>query len=99
RRKYIVERLKRTTEGPKNALIVSETEYLHVGKLARFDMLSVYLSDMEYVKAIYHAYLLQREDPNSLYLKKKVAKALYALAQYDKADNKQARLPDYDKVE
>jgi hypothetical protein len=99
RRKYIVERLKRTTEGPKNDFIVSETEFFNVRKLARFDMLSVYLSDLEYVKAIYHAYLLQREEPNSLYLKKTVAKALYALAKYYNAGNKHAILPDYEKVE
>jgi hypothetical protein len=99
RRKYIIEKLKRKSEGEKSDFVVSESEFLKARKIARFDMLSVYLTDLDYVKAIYHAFLLQREEPKSLYLKKSIAKSLYGLAKYYNAGNKNSILPNYEKVE
>lgn len=62
--------------------VVSEDNFLYVRKLARFDLCHSNLISRNYDKAFYEAYCLLQDDPNSVYLKKVVLKALYGLTKY-----------------
>ncbi len=63
-------------EGRSN-YIVSENRFKSVRQIARFELPMLHLHDDELPEAIYTAYLLLREYPESAYLKKCLVKALY----------------------
>lgn len=76
--------------------IVSETSFLNIRKLARFDLCHTLLINRRYDNAIYSAYILLKDDPENLYLKKTILKGLYGLSTYANAH----RLNEvYDKYE
>ena len=57
-------------------------EFRKAQKIARFELCRLYLIERDYPEAIYAAYMLLKKDPNSLYLKKIISKALYNMAAY-----------------
>ena len=58
-----------------------------VQKMARFDLCDILISYRSYPAALYHGYLILKENPNNSYAKKTIAKALYGIAQYTNNDN------------
>lgn len=99
RRAYISTKIdKKKNEGKKDFLI-SEEEFINVRKLTRFEICRLYISNLQYEKAIYHTYLLLQEDPENKYLNKMLAKALYGMSKYYNAGQKHVVHKSYKKIE
>ena len=62
--------------------LVSESRFLEIQQLARYESLDYYLRGYGYVQAIYNAFLLQKTNPDDLYLKKVIAKSLYGIVKF-----------------
>lgn len=70
------------------AYLVSEEEFLTIKKICRFEYCREALLSRNYVDAFYAAYSLLKEDSNSVYLKKIIAKSLYSMSMYYNQDKK-----------
>jgi len=82
-----IERLKELEKdfgnsGNRSLYLVSESGFKYIRKLCRFEIPRINLIDGAYEYAMYHSMVLLKEEPNSLYLKKIIAKALYSMAKY-----------------
>lgn len=64
------------------AFIVSEEQFYYNRKLARFDLCHTNLLNQNYDRALYEAYILLEENPNSIYLQKVILKALYGITKF-----------------
>ncbi|MEY3442638.1 MAG: hypothetical protein RLZZ519_919 [Bacteroidota bacterium] len=62
--------------------LVGPMEFLNVRKICRFEMCEMYLQQRALEAAYYNAYLAQQEEPDSYFLKKTIARALYGMATY-----------------
>jgi hypothetical protein len=67
--------------------IVSEDAFYFIRKVARFELVRLNLLSHSYEGALYNSYNLLQEEPNSMYLKKCIAKALYGIAMYANTGN------------
>lgn len=65
--------------------VVSEEDFKQVRNLCRFESVNMYLTDREYVQAIYSIYLLRREFPDNRFLDLSFVKAIYGLVKYKNA--------------
>jgi hypothetical protein len=74
--------LKDRTTGHGKDFILPESEFNIARKICRFEYCRNALLTKNYCLAIYAAYCLLKENPNSLYLKKTIAKSLYAISTY-----------------
>jgi beta-barrel assembly-enhancing protease len=91
RREQVLKKTAPALKTEKKDYLVSQAEFNHSRKIARFELSSLYIASLAYEQAIYNSYLLLQEHPGNLYLQKNIAKALYGLTSYA---NKEA----YDKV-
>ncbi|MGZ5305065.1 MAG: hypothetical protein ACXWDO_13180, partial [Bacteroidia bacterium] len=66
--------------------IVGEKEFDKAQKTCRYELVAAYLQERQFDDALYSAYLLLQDNPNSIYLKKGVLKALYGMSKYAAAD-------------
>lgn len=82
RRQALEEALEGISNDERKDFLVSETDFFELQKLARYEMCHLNLLDGDYETAIYHAFILQEENPESVYLQTVVAKAVYGLAVY-----------------
>jgi hypothetical protein len=82
RRNYISDKIKNFDSKNRVNYIISEADFKNVRKVARYELSQLYLYDQHYLKAIYNSYLLLKENPTSIYLKKNIAKSMYTLAKY-----------------
>jgi hypothetical protein len=64
---------------------ISETDFIRIRHLARFEGLNLLLSQREYVKTLYTVFLLKKEFPNNRFIDLCTVKALYGLAKYKNA--------------
>ena len=62
--------------------IISEATFKKTQKIARFEMSQLYLNYTAYDKSFYNTYILLQKYPNSVYLKKKMAYALYGISKF-----------------
>jgi len=62
--------------------IISEANFYEFRKIARFEICRLYLIEREYENAFYSAYILLKEDPESIFLKKVILKSLYGLSKF-----------------
>lgn len=100
RRAYIAEKIKRQPDNKdKKEFIVSESEFLQARKIARFDISAVELMDVNYASAFYNSYLLLQEDKENLYLRKSIAKSLYAMTKYANENKLSDVLPGFENIE
>lgn len=67
--------------------IISENAFYLVRKIARYELVRLNLLNHNYERAFYNAYNLLSDDPDSKYLKKCVAKALYGIAKFGNTGN------------
>jgi beta-barrel assembly-enhancing protease len=81
--------------------LISEEIFTKWQKVSRFELPQLYLHQNYFQDAIYAAYLLLKEDPNSLYLKKSIGQALYGLAKFRNSsdDDVPAEDADFEKQE
>ncbi|MCW3072402.1 MAG: Peptidase family [Bacteroidetes bacterium] len=77
RRGAIEPELKVDDENSRKKYLVSETEFKNVREIARFELCRLYLTERDYMNAIYASYILSQTYPDNLYLKKVMAKAMY----------------------
>lgn len=78
------------TEGKSNAgrkdFIISESDFYTYRKVARYEVCRLLLIERNYEEALYSAYILLKENPNSQYLQKVVLKSLYGLTKFSNAN-------------
>lgn len=79
--------------------IVSQTEFEKLQTAARFELTELYLKADRPVMSIYNSYLLLRTYPNSLYLKKRIAEAIYMLSKFKTGGNFGMVHPGYSQIE
>jgi Zn-dependent protease with chaperone function len=77
---------------------VSESDFLNIRKIARYEVLRLYLLDRSYEKAHYQAFTMMQEEPNSIYLKKILLKSIYGLACYANENKKSKVHVKFEKV-
>ncbi|WMJ74194.1 M48 family metallopeptidase [Cytophagaceae bacterium ABcell3] len=99
RREYIFNEIADIDSKGKKDFIVSEEDFLDVRKKARYEIAHLYQQSLNYEKAIYQAYMLLKEDPESLFLQKIIAKSLYALTTYYNEGDKQKVHTAADRIE
>lgn len=90
----------------KKKFIVSETDFIKVRDIARFELNRLYLVERNYLNSIVTAYILLKKYPENLYLKKIISKSLYAMSLYkdgvmiyNEDSYRKAPIPDYTKTE
>lgn len=66
--------------------IVSETDFYLYRKVCRYEVCRLQLLYQDYANAFYSGFLLLKENPNSVYLKRTVVRALYGLSTYSNAN-------------
>ena len=74
--------LKGLDDGGRQLFIHPETDFRKIQKMCRYESCELYLNDVDYEDAFYQAFLLQNDDPSNQYLKKVMAKSLYAMSIY-----------------
>jgi beta-barrel assembly-enhancing protease len=74
--------LKNVTDTDKKDYVVSKEKFTELQQIARFELPLLHLKSEEFPKAIYTTYLLLKKYPESIFLKKCMAKALYYQAKY-----------------
>ncbi len=62
--------------------VISENNFYEFRKIARFELCRLYLIEREYENAFYSSYILLKDDPESIYLKKIILKSLYGLTKF-----------------
>lgn len=77
RRRNITKQLSGTNAEDKSLYLISRDRFDELRNIARYELPMLYLRQDRYPEAIYTAYLLLKENPENLYLKKCVAKSLY----------------------
>lgn len=82
RRKAVHDLLKDEKSEGRKDFLVSESEFMRVRKICRFESTEQYINERDFESALYNSYLLLQEYPHNTYLKKKVFEALYGLAKY-----------------
>jgi hypothetical protein len=86
RREQVGKQIKDADNKKRKKYIVGENEFFKAQKTCRYELVAAYLQNREYDDALYSAYLLLQDNPNSIYLKKGVLKALYGLSKYASAE-------------
>lgn len=79
RRTIIAEQVKAEKEDAGEVFIVGPEVFLNVRKICRFELSELYLAQHAFEEAIYNSYLLLQEEPESHYLRKNIAQAIYGL--------------------
>ncbi len=99
RREAVMGRLKGIDKAGKNKFIVGEQEFYNIQKICRYELCDILIHYREYEAAFYNAYMLLKDNPNSLYLKKCIAKSIYGLSKFENADRFDDAHDDYNDVE
>ncbi|MCC6725354.1 MAG: M48 family metallopeptidase [Saprospiraceae bacterium] len=99
RRSIFLETMKGKTDEGRSNYLVSEERFKKVRQISRFELPMLHLHRDEWPDAIYTSYLLLKEFPESVYLKKCVAKALYLQAKGEKNDYDNENLTKHEDVE
>jgi beta-barrel assembly-enhancing protease len=82
RKEAILSKISGISSHGKKKYLMPEDTFLKMRKVARFEIANIYLMNQQYEQAIYHSYLLLKEDSSNVFLRKVVAKSLYALSRY-----------------
>ncbi len=85
RRAVIAKRIADAGQDDGQVFQVGVEAFLDARKRCRFELCEFMLSNHAYEEAIYNCHLLQTEEPESHYLKKVIAEALYGLSTYKNA--------------
>lgn len=79
RREAFYKTVEGVDETGRQVFLVSQERFLNLRQVCRFELCMIYLHNDSYSSAIYAAYMLLKTNPDSLYLKKIIAKALYGI--------------------
>lgn len=61
RREQVLKKIEKASKADKKDYLVSQTEFNHIRKIARFELSSLYITGLAYEQAIYNSYLLLQE--------------------------------------
>lgn len=73
---------KHSSKDRKSFLVNTADAFLNIRDIARFELAYYYLHAFRYQDAIYASYILLQKYPNSLFLKKIIAKSLYGYTKF-----------------
>jgi Zn-dependent protease with chaperone function len=73
---------KKSSAGRKSFLVNTAEVFMNIRDIARFESAYYYLHAFRYQDAIYASYILLQKYPNSLFLKKIIAKSLYGFTKF-----------------
>lgn len=73
---------KNSSKDRKSFLVNTQEVFLNIRDIARFELTYYYLHAFRYQDAIYASYILLQKYPNSLFLKKIIAKSLYGFTKF-----------------
>ncbi len=79
--------------------LVSESEFIYIREIARFELVHLNVRNEEYGDAIYNAYALLNQYPDNKYLQLNIAKSLYGLTKYKNEDKYFQVAESYEKSE
>lgn len=101
RRKTVNEYAKNVGLSNRSPYLVSESKFMQLRNVARYELPMFYLHNHLYQDAIYAAYLGLQKDPDNLYLEKIIAKSLTGLSKFrnskdDEVYAEKARFEDYE---
>lgn len=83
----------------KEGIASNDSEFLLIRKICRFEYCHSALLSAKYCEAVYAAYILLKDEPNSFYLKKIIGKALYSISTYYNYNRKADLKLDYKKTQ
>lgn len=86
RRTEMLSKLDGVTSGGNKDFVVSEDDFYKYRKMCRFEVCRLQLLYQDYANALYSGFILLQDDPNSVYLKRVVVRALYGLSTYANAN-------------
>lgn len=86
RRTEMLSKLDGITTGGNNDFVVSENDFYIFRKMCRYEVCRLQLLYQDYANALYSGFLLLQNEPNSVYLKRIVVRALYGLSSYANAN-------------
>ncbi len=101
RRKLLENMLEGLNNKDRKNYIVSKTEFELSRKIARFELLHLYLLNHDYEYALYSAFILSETDSNNYYIEKTIVKSLYALTKISAKEESGFKdvHTDYEKIE
>ncbi len=101
RRKLLENMLEGLSNKDRKNYIVSKSEFESTRKIARFELLHLYLLNHDYEYALYSAFILSETDSNSYYINKTIVKSLYALTKISGKEESGFKdiHTDYEKIE
>lgn len=98
RKKNLKTALENVNDTGKSEYLVSKEQFSTIQQIARFELPLLYLKSEQFVQATYSSFLLLKKYPESIYLKKCMAKALYYQAKYSN-DTAYTYTSDYKDIE
>jgi hypothetical protein len=66
--------------------LLPESEFKKISSIAKFESVHLNLMGRDYTKAIYNAFVLMQDHPNSKYLRMVILKGVYGLSKYKSAN-------------
>jgi Zn-dependent protease with chaperone function len=82
RKAIMQEVLKGRDNRGRSSFLYGKEKFMRLREIARFETCYLQLQNHSYESAIYHSFVLLKEHPNSFYLQKVIAQALYGLSRY-----------------
>ena len=61
----------------------NQKPFQYIKKISRFEIVRINLDEFDYSRALYNSHILLKNDPNSFYLRKSVAQALYGISKFN----------------
>ena len=99
RKEIIIEKLRDISNIDRKTWILGEKRFHRIVRISRFESCFYLLGNKNYESAIYHAYFLLKEEPQSFFLKKVIAQALYSLVKYSNTGQFWNVHKDYEEVQ
>ena len=99
RRSQMIREVRDLKDDGRKFFIQPEDLFRKIQKICRYEDCLLRLNNCDFEEAFYNAYLLQQEDPNNIFLKKIMTRALYGASLYKNYDHSTDHEVYYKEVE
>ena len=82
RKQFVEKRVSGLFNDGRELFLLGKDQFMLIRKICRFESSYYFLVEKDYEKAIYSAWFLLKDNPESLFLQKIIAQALYGLAKH-----------------
>lgn len=82
RRAAMIEAMKTDADSDKKYFMLTEATFKNIRQMCRYENSLLYLNETKFENAFYNTFLLLQDDPDNLFLKKEMARTLYAVSIY-----------------